>query len=198
MINLSIFIGVIAFILSILSIYMIYKINKKMTKQVTEISKLSAKIESFIFMTQKQYEKEYNLYWNVFDLLQKTIDKTMSIRGTLQLLRDNSEASLEETYIKLIQESIVKSSELLNELDNLLNQYEPFIQKKLFDCFKLIVKDLRVFQQRRFNYFSHETVSIDSIEKFITDIDNTLDNVGKNRMKIVRFLRKKFENTIVS
>ncbi|MGX4687267.1 hypothetical protein JNUCC83_10395 [Vagococcus sp. JNUCC 83] len=198
MINLSIFIGIIAFILSVLSIYMIYKINKKMTKQVTEISKLSAKIESFIFMTQKQYEKEYNLYWNVFDLLQKTIDKTMSIRGTLQLLRDNSEDSLEETYIKLIQESIIKSSELLNELDNLLNQYEPFIQKKLFDCFKLIVKDLRGFQQRRFNYFSYETVSNDSIENFIADIDTTLDNVEKNRMKIVRFLRKKFKNTIVS
>ncbi|MCI0131333.1 hypothetical protein MN581_09320 [Vagococcus sp. CY53-2] len=50
--------------------------------------------------------------------MQQTIDRTRSIKGSLQLLKENSELTLEETYVKLIQEGVVKSSESLNELDN--------------------------------------------------------------------------------
>ncbi|MGY3704732.1 hypothetical protein BW731_05755 [Vagococcus martis] len=198
MTSVSIIIGIIAILLSSFSIYLTNQINKKITekqvKQDKDISKLSAKQESFIFMTQKQYEKEYNLFWNLFELLQKTIDKTKSVKGSLQLLQENTETSLEETYIKLIQEGIVKSSDYLNELDSKLNQYEPFIQEGLFRDFKQLIKELREFQQRRYNYFYYEDVTQDSINSFIRDIESTLDSIDEKRVKIVGFLRTYFEN----
>lgn len=194
----SIIIGIIAIILSSLSIYLTSQSNKKIIekqhKQDKDISKLSAKQESFIFMTQKQYEKEYNLFWNLFDLFQKTIDKTKSVKGSLQLLQENTESSLEETYIKLIQEGILKSSDYLNELDNQLDQYEPFIQEEMFRYFKRLIKELRGFQQRRYNYFYYEEVTSDAVNGFIRDIDSTLSNVDESREKIVGFLRKYFES----
>lgn len=198
MTSVSIIIGIIAILLSSFSIYLTNQVNKKITekqtKQDKDISKLSAKQESFIFMTQKQYEKEYNLFWNLFDLLQKTIDKTKSVKGSLQLLHENTETSLEETYIKLIQEGIVKSSEYLNELDNKLDQYEPFIQEEFFRDFKCLIKELRGFQQRRYNYFYYEDVTTDAINSFIRDIESTLNTIDEKRVKIVGFLRAYFEN----
>ncbi|RGI29031.1 hypothetical protein [Melissococcus sp. OM08-11BH] len=157
-----------------------------------------AKQDSFIFMTQKQYEKEYHLFWNLFDLLQQTIDRTRSIKGSLQLLKENSELTLEETYVKLIQEGVVKSSESLNELDNQLNQYEPFIQEKLFNEFQQIIKDLREFQKRRFNYFSYESVTNETIEDFLNDTLSSINASETIRENIVVFLRKYFENSRVN
>lgn len=119
---LTIGMAILAILISSVSIFLTYQmqrtIQSKQIKQDRELVKMLAKQDSFIFMTQKQYEKEYHLFWNLFDLLQQTIDRTRSIKGSLQLLKENSELTLEETYVKLIQEGVVKSSESLNELDN--------------------------------------------------------------------------------
>lgn len=199
---LTIGMAILAILISSVSIFLTYQmqrtIQSKQIKQDRELVKMLAKQDSFIFMTQKQYEKEYHLFWNLFDLLQQTIDRTRSIKGSLQLLKENSELTLEETYVKLIQEGVVKSSESLNELDNQLNQYEPFIQEKLFNEFQQIIKDLREFQQRRFNYFSYESVTNETIEDFLNDTLSSINASETIRENIVVFLRKYFENSRVN
>lgn len=199
---LTIGLAILAVIISGVSIYLTYqmqrKIQSKQIKQDRELAKMLAKQDSFIFMTQKQYEKEYHLFWNLFDLLQQTIDRTRSIKGSLQLLKENSEPTLEETYVKLIQDGVVRSSESLNELDNQLNQYEPFIQEILFNEFKQIIEDLRDFQQRRFNYFSYESVTNETIEDFLNDTLSSINESEAIRKNIVIFLRKYFENSRVN
>ncbi|UUV98406.1 hypothetical protein [Vagococcus luciliae] len=199
---LTIGLAILAVIISGVSIYLTYQmqrtIQSKQIKQDRELAKMLAKQDSFIFMTQKQYEKEYHLFWNLFDLLQQTIDRTRSIKGSLQLLKENSEPTLEETYVKLIQDGVVRSSESLNELDNQLNQYEPFIQEMLFNEFKQIIEDLRDFQQRRFNYFSYESVTNETIEDFLNDTLSSINESEAIRKNIVIFLRKYFENSRVN
>lgn len=199
---LTIGMAILAILISSVSIFLTYQmqrtIQSKQIKQDRELVKMLAKQDSFIFMTQKQYEKEYHLFWNLFDLLQQTIDRTRSIKGSLQLLKENSELTLEETYVKLIQEGVVKSSESLNELDNQLNQYEPFIQEKLFNEFQQVIKDLREFQQRRFNYFSYESVTNETIEDFLNDTLSSINASETIRENIVVFLRKYFENSRVN
>ncbi|WP_270279895.1 hypothetical protein [Vagococcus bubulae] len=199
---LTIGLAILAILISSVSIFLTYQmqrtIQSKQIKQDRELAKMLAKQDSFIFMTQKQYEKEYHLFWNLFDLLQQTIDRTKSIKGSLQLLKENSEPTLEKTYIKLIQDGVVKSSESLNELDNQLNQYEPFIQEPLFNEFKNIIEDLRDFQQRRFNYFSYESVTNEIIEDFLNDTLSSIKESEIIRENIVVFLRKHFENSRVN
>lgn len=199
---LTIGLAILAVLISGVSIYLTYQmqrtIQSKQIKQDRELAKMLAKQDSFIFMTQKQYEKEYHLFWNLFDLLQQTIDRTRSIKGSLQLLKENSEPTLEETYVKLIQDGVVRSSESLNELDNQLNQYEPFIQETLFNEFKQIIKDLRDFQQRRFNYFIYESVTNETIEDFLNDTLSSINESEAIRKNIVVFLRKYFENSRVN
>lgn len=200
--TLAISIGVVTILLSGVSFYMMYQLNKqihnKQVKQDKALAKMLAKQESFIFMTQKQYEKEYHLFWNLFDLLTKTTDKIKSIKGSLQLLKENTEISLEETYVKLIQDGLMKSGESINELDNHLNQYEPFIQEELFNEFKQMVYDLQSFQHRRFNYFSYETVNNETINDFLKDISETVDKSENIRENVVVYLRKYFENSRVN
>lgn len=199
---LTIGMAILAILISSVSIFLTYQmqrtIQSKQIKQDRELVKMLAKQDSFLFMTQKQYEKEYHLFWNLFDLLQQTIDRTRSIKGSLQLLKENSELTLEETYVKMIQEGVVKSSESLNELDNQLNQYEPFIQEKLFNEFQQIIEDLREFQQRRFNYFSYESVTNETIEDFLNDTLSSINASETIRENIVVFLRKYFENSRVN
>lgn len=191
-----------ATILSVMSIYVSFSTKNEnktfLVKSDKKISNMEKKIDSFVFMTQKQYEKEYDLFWNLFDLLQQTLDKTKSIRGSVQLLDENSEPELQETYMKLIQGGIMKSSDSLNELENQLNQYEPFIEEMLFSDFKEIVSTIRAFQQRRFNFFKYQKVSKESTSGFLEDITLTLERTEEQRQRIVVFLRDYFENIRVS
>lgn len=95
---LTIGMAILAILISSVSIFLTYQmqrtIQSKQIKQDRELVKMLAKQDSFIFMTQKQYEKEYHLFWNLFDLLQQTIDRTGSIKGSLQLLKENSKLTL--------------------------------------------------------------------------------------------------------
>ncbi|MCI0131334.1 MULTISPECIES: hypothetical protein [unclassified Vagococcus] len=79
-----------------------------------------------------------------------------------------------------------------------MNQYEPFIQEKLFNEFQQIIKDLREFQQRHFNYFSYESVTNETIEDFLNDTLSSINASETIRENIVVFLRKYFENSRVN
>lgn len=63
---LTIGMAILAILISSVSIFLTYQmqrtIQSKQIKQDRELVKMLAKQDSFIFMTQKQYEKEYHLF----------------------------------------------------------------------------------------------------------------------------------------
>lgn len=113
-----------------------------------ELTAIKVKQDSILFMTNKQYEKEYEIYLELFEKLAEMILCVNSLFPTVTELPANEKERLQH-YEKLYK----PCNDAYNELLTAQKKYGPFYQKnvreKLEEVLGLCFRQMRYFRHTK-------------------------------------------------